>query len=63
MLLVLDIHDNVEGLTAEAVAGAHQRGVKYLKYGSTKALARSSVWSTHPVKRLSKLLTEKLIVV
>jgi hypothetical protein len=36
----MDIHDKVDGLTAEAVAGAHQRdlevqakhGVNYLKY-------------------------------
>lgn len=40
MPLYMDIHHKVEGLTAEAVAGAHQRdlevqgqhGVNYLKY-------------------------------
>ena len=40
MPLYMDIHHHVEGLTAEAVAGAHQKdlevqkkhGVKYLKY-------------------------------
>lgn len=40
MALFMDVHDRVEGLTAEAVAGAHQRdlevqekyGVKYLQY-------------------------------
>ncbi len=40
MPLFMDVHDHVEGLTAEAVAGAHQRdlevqaahGVNYLKY-------------------------------
>ena len=40
MPLFMDIHQHVEGLTAEAVAGAHQRdlevqakyGVKYLRY-------------------------------
>jgi hypothetical protein len=40
MPLFMDEHNNVEGLTAEAVAGAHKRdlevqgkhGVKYLKY-------------------------------
>ena len=40
MPLFMDEHNNVEGLTAEAVAGAHQkdlevqakRGVKYLRY-------------------------------
>jgi hypothetical protein len=40
MPLFMDAHDHVEGLTAEAVAGAHQRdlevqgahGVNYLQY-------------------------------
>ena len=40
MPLFMDVHDKVEGLTAEAVAGAHQRdlevearyGVRYLRY-------------------------------
>ena len=40
MPLFMDEHNNVEGLTAEAVAGAHQKdlevqgqhGVKYLRY-------------------------------
>jgi hypothetical protein len=40
MPLFLDIHHHIDGLTAEAVAGAHKRdlevqtkyGVKYLKY-------------------------------
>ena len=40
MALFLDIHNRVDGLTEEAVTGAHQRdlevqekyGVKYLKY-------------------------------
>ena len=40
MPLYLDMHNHVEGLTAEAVAGAHAKdletqakhGVKYLKY-------------------------------
>ncbi|HEY7270581.1 MAG TPA: DUF4242 domain-containing protein [Dehalococcoidia bacterium] len=40
MPLFMDVHNHVEGLTAEAVAGAHKRdlevqgkmGVKYLKY-------------------------------
>lgn len=40
MPLFMDVHDKVEGLTAEAVAGAHQKdlevqdryGVKYLQY-------------------------------
>ena len=40
MPLFMDVHEHVEGLTAEAVEGAHKRdlevqdkhGVKYLKY-------------------------------
>ena len=40
MPLYMDVHEKVEGLTADAVAGAHKRdlevqdlhGVKYLKY-------------------------------
>ena len=40
MPLFMDIHDHVEGLTADAVAGAHERdlevqkkyGVNYLQY-------------------------------
>jgi hypothetical protein len=40
MPLYMDCHNHIEGLTAEAVAGAHERdlavqdkhGVKYLKY-------------------------------
>jgi hypothetical protein len=40
MPLFMDVHDHVEGLTAEAVAGAHKRdleveakhGVHYLRY-------------------------------
>ena len=40
MALYMDIHHHVEGLTADAVAGAHERdlevqgkyGVRYLKY-------------------------------
>ena len=40
MPLFMDMHDHVEGLTADAVAGAHQadlktqdkHGVKYLQY-------------------------------
>lgn len=40
MPLYMDVHNHIEGLTAEAVAGAHKRdlevqgkhGVKYLKY-------------------------------
>jgi hypothetical protein len=40
MPLYMDVHEKIEGLTAEAVAGAHKKdleiqaahGVKYLKY-------------------------------
>ena len=40
MPMFMDVHDHVDGLTAEAVAGAHKRdlevqekyGVKYLQY-------------------------------
>jgi len=40
MPLYMDVHNHIEGLTADAVAGAHQRdlavhdkhGVKFLKY-------------------------------
>ena len=40
MPLYMDVHNHIEGLTAEAVAGAHERdlavqakhGVKYIKY-------------------------------
>jgi uncharacterized protein DUF4242 len=40
MPLFMDVHDKIDGLTADAVAGAHQKdleiqaahGVKYLKY-------------------------------
>ena len=45
MPLYMDIHKGVEGLTAEAVAGAHKKdlevqekhGVKYLKYWYNEA--------------------------
>ncbi len=45
MTLYMDIHKSIEGLTVEAVAGAHQRdlevgqkhGVKYLKYWFNEA--------------------------
>ena len=45
MPLYMDVHRNVEGLTAEAVAGAHQKdletqaqhGVKYLNYWFNEA--------------------------
>ncbi len=45
MPLYMDVHKNVDGLTAEAVAGAHARdlevqgkhGVQYLKYWYNEA--------------------------
>ncbi len=45
MPLYMDVHKNVEGLTAEAVAAAHKKdmevqgkhGVKYLKYWYNEA--------------------------
>ena len=48
MPLYMDTHQKVEGLTDEAVAGAHQRdlevqdkhGVKYLRYWYDKASGR-----------------------
>jgi hypothetical protein len=48
MPLFMDIHQHVEGLTAEAVAGAHQAdlntqgkyGVKYLRYWFDEAAGK-----------------------
>ncbi len=48
MPLFMDIHNKIDGLTAEAVAGAHQRdievggarGVEYLKYWFDDASGR-----------------------
>ncbi len=48
MPLFMDVHQKVDGLTAEAVAGAHQKdlevqeghGVKYLKYWFDEASGR-----------------------
>ena len=48
MPLYMDTHERVEGLTADAVAGAHQKdlevqgkhGVKYLKYWFDEATGR-----------------------
>lgn len=48
MALYLDIHNRVDGLTEEAVTGAHQRdvevqgkyGVKYLKYWFEEAIGK-----------------------
>ena len=50
MPLYMDVHKKVEGLTAEAVGGAHKRdlevqekhGVKYLKYWFNEATGQ--VW-------------------
>ncbi len=48
MALYMDIHQHVDGLTEEAVAGAHQQdlrvqgkyGVKYLKYWFDEATGK-----------------------
>jgi len=48
MPLFMDVHDHVEGLTAEAVAGAHKRdlevqgkhGVNYLRYWFNEATGK-----------------------
>jgi hypothetical protein len=55
--LFMDEHNNVEGLTTEAVAGANQKdmevqgrhGVKYLKYWYNERARRSTVWWTRLV--------------
>ncbi len=48
MSLFMDVHEHVDGLTADAVAGAHARdlevqeryGVKYLKYWFDEATGK-----------------------
>lgn len=48
MSLYMDVHEHVDGLTADAVAGAHARdlevqeqyGVKYLKYWFDEATGK-----------------------
>lgn len=48
MPLFMDVHDHIEGLTAEAVAGAHKRdlevqkkhGVNYLRYWFDEAAGK-----------------------
>ena len=37
MPLFMDVHDHVEGLTAEAVAGAHQRDLEVQAKPTTSA--------------------------
>jgi hypothetical protein len=47
-MLYMDVHHKIDGLTAEAVAGAHERdlavqdkhGVKYLKYWFDEAAGK-----------------------
>jgi hypothetical protein len=47
-MLFMDVHHKIDGLTAEAVAGAHERdlavqdkhGVKYLKYWFDEAAGK-----------------------
>ena len=56
MALFLDVHHKVDGLTADAVSGAHQRdlevqgkyGVDYKQYSFDEASGRSSAWSRRP---------------
>jgi hypothetical protein len=68
MPLYMDIHHHVEGLTSEAVAGAHQRdlevqtkyGVKYQRFGSTRQRVRYSAWSRHQTRRQRKQCTVRL---
>jgi hypothetical protein len=52
MALFMDVHQHVEGLTAEAVVGAHAQdlkvqekyGVEYLKYWFDEGRARFFAW-------------------
>src|SRR5437868_5934521 len=65
--LYMDIHHNVEGLTAVAVMHAHETdvqtqdkyGVKYLKYWLDRAAARCSAWSRLPPRRRQQRSTAK----
>ncbi len=67
MPLYMDIHTKVEGVTAEAVAGAHllDLGVQG-KYGSatsntgwTRAAGRYSAWSMPPTRKLPSKSTAR----
>jgi hypothetical protein len=58
MPLYMDVHEKVEGLTAEAVAGAHQKdlevqgkhGVNYLKYWFNEETGRVFCLAEAPSK-------------
>jgi len=52
MPLYMDVHHKIDGLTAEAIKGAHEQdvkvqkkhGVTYTSIGSIRAQERPSVW-------------------
>jgi hypothetical protein len=58
MPLFMDVHERVDGLTAEAVAGAHKKdlevqgkyGVKYLKYWFNEQTGRVYCLAEAPSK-------------
>ena len=62
MPLFMDVHNKVEGLTAEAVAGAHQRdlevqdqhGVKYHKYWFDEASGKVCCLVEAPSKQAAE---------
>lgn len=59
MPLFMDVHNRVEGLTAEAVAGAHQRdlevqqkyGVDYRQYWFDEGTGKVSAWSRRRTRK------------
>ena len=67
MPLYMDRHKHIEGLTAEAVAQAHQKdleaqdkhGAKPSSTGSTRIIARSSACSTHRTPRQQRPSTAR----
>ena len=62
MPLFMDEHHNVDGLTAEAVAGAHQKdleaqakhGVKYLRYWYNEAAGKVYCLVDAPTKEAAE---------
>ena len=62
MPLFMDEHHNVDGLTAEAVAGAHQKdlqvqakhGVKYLRYWFNEAAGKVYCLVDAPTKEAAE---------
>ena len=62
MSLFMDIHEHVDGLTADAVAGAHARdlevqekyGVKYLKYWFDEATGKVFCLVEAPTKEAAE---------